>query len=78
MPLGLYLAFVVATLALIAIPGPNVALIVANTLARGRGAGLATVAGTSSAMVLQLGLTVAGLAAAVPVHATPTLRANGP
>lgn len=61
----LYLAFVAAALALIVIPGPNVALIVANTLARGRRIGFATVIGTTSAMVLQLGLTVAGMAAAV-------------
>lgn len=64
-PTTLYLAFVAAALALIVIPGPNVALIVANTLARGRRVGFATVIGTTSAMVLQLGLTVAGMAAAV-------------
>lgn len=61
----LYLAFVTATLALIALPGPNVALIVANTLTRGRRAGFATVVGTTAAMLPQLTLAVAGMAAAV-------------
>lgn len=78
-PGPLYLAFVAATLALIAIPGPNVALIVANTLARGRRVGFATVMGTSAAMVLQLGLTVAGMAAAVTMfgHVFEAMRAAG-
>jgi threonine/homoserine/homoserine lactone efflux protein len=43
------------------LPGPNVALIVANSIAHGPRYGLATVLGTSSAMVLQLGCTVVGL-----------------
>jgi len=45
------------------IPGPNVALIVANSLAHGARYGLMTVAGTSAAMVLQLGLTGLGMTA---------------
>src|ERR1700677_999916 len=61
MSLHLYAAFVVATMALILIPGPNVALIVANSVAYGSRYGLLTVAGTSSAMVIQLGLTILGM-----------------
>jgi len=61
MPLELYAAFILATVILIAIPGPNVALIVANSMAHGPRYGLMTVAGTSAAMVLQLGATVLGL-----------------
>jgi len=57
----LYLAFVAATVILILIPGPNVALIVANSIAHGPRYGLLTVAGTSSAMVIQLGLTILGM-----------------
>lgn len=57
----LYAAFVAATVALILIPGPNVALIVANSLAHGSRYGLTTVAGTSSAMVVQLALTALGM-----------------
>lgn len=61
MSLELSAAFVGATVILILIPGPNVALIVANSIARGPCYGLMTVAGTSTAMVLQLGVTVLGL-----------------
>jgi threonine/homoserine/homoserine lactone efflux protein len=69
MPLDLYLAFVAATVVLIAIPGPNVALIVANSVAHGARYGLLTVAGTSSAMAIQLALTVAGMSAALALLA---------
>jgi threonine/homoserine/homoserine lactone efflux protein len=66
----LYFAFLLTSLALIGFPGPNVALIVSTSIAHGRRAGLVTVAGTSSAMALQLSVTVAGtsalLAAAAP------------
>ena len=61
MSLELYLAFVAATVVLILIPGPNVALIVANSVAHGARYGLITVAGTSSASIIQLGLTIAGM-----------------
>lgn len=61
MTVELYLAFVVATAVLIAIPGPNVALIVANSIEHGRRFGLLTVAGTSAAMIPQLVLTIAGM-----------------
>jgi homoserine/homoserine lactone efflux protein len=61
--LDLYLAFVLACVILIVIPGPNVALIVANSVAHGARFGLLTVAGTSSAVVVQLSLTVLGASA---------------
>ena len=57
----LFLAFVAAVTVLMLIPGPNVALIVANSLAYGVRFGLVTVAGTASAMVLQLALTALGM-----------------
>ncbi|QQG37063.1 MAG: LysE family translocator [Micavibrio aeruginosavorus] len=57
----LLIPFVLATIILGLIPGPNVALTVANSLAHGTRYGLLTVAGTSSAMVPQLILTVMGL-----------------
>jgi homoserine/homoserine lactone efflux protein len=56
---SLWAAFAGATAVLMLIPGPNVALIVANSLRFGVSAGLLTVAGTSAAMVAQL--TVASL-----------------
>ena len=61
--LGLYFGFVLATAILILIPGPNVALIVANSVARGTRFGLLAVAGTSWAIAVQLGLTALGLTA---------------
>jgi len=63
MSLSLYLAFVLSVSILMLIPGPNVALIVANSIAHGARYGLMTVAGTSAAMVLQLGLTGLGMTA---------------
>ncbi|WP_395712440.1 LysE family translocator [Reyranella sp.] len=60
MPLDLYLAYVLACVVLIVIPGPNIALIVANSVAHGARFGLLTVAGTSSSVVIHLALTVAG------------------
>jgi len=58
----LFLAFVLAVVLLLLLPGPNVALIVANAVAHGARFGLLTVAGTSAAMMLQLGLTALGMA----------------
>jgi len=69
LPLELYLAFVAATALLILIPGPNVALIVANSVAHGTRFGLLTVAGTSSAVVVQLTLTVLGATAVLDLLA---------
>jgi len=54
-------ALTLATLVLVMIPGPNVALIVANSLRRGTGFGLATVAGTTVGLALQLLFVVFGL-----------------
>jgi homoserine/homoserine lactone efflux protein len=61
----LYLAFVAASAALIAVPGPNAALIVANSVAHGRRYGLLTVAGTGAGMIPQLALTVVGMTGAL-------------
>jgi LysE type translocator len=60
--LYLDLAFIAAVTILMALPGPNVALIVPNSLAHGPKYGLVTVAGTSSSMVVQLAVTVVGVA----------------
>ena len=68
-PLGLYLAFVAAATLFIAIPGPNVAVIIAHTLSHGKRAGFATLAGTASGAALQLGVVAAGLAALASVMA---------
>lgn len=61
MSLQLYLVFVAASALLIATPGPNVALIVATSLAHGARFGLLTVAGVNLGLVLQLAVLAAGL-----------------
>jgi threonine/homoserine/homoserine lactone efflux protein len=58
-------AFVFAVVVLLLIPGPNVALIVANSVAYGARYGLLTVAGTSTAVMLQLALTGLGMTEAL-------------
>lgn len=63
------LALVAATLVLVAIPGPNVALIVANTLRYGFRSGSTTVLGTTAGVAVQLVLVVFGLAALVATFA---------
>jgi threonine/homoserine/homoserine lactone efflux protein len=65
----LYLTFVGATIVLMIIPGPNVALIIANSVSHGRRYGLMTVVGTSFAMVPQLALTVLGMTATLTAFA---------
>lgn len=50
------------TLILVAIPGPNVALFIANTISYGFRYGAATVVGTTLGMGLQLGLVTLGFA----------------
>ena len=73
---ALFAAFLAATAVLMLIPGPNVALIVASSLSFGPRAGLATVAGTSAAMVVQLTIAALGLTALLGAlaHALEVLR----
>ena len=58
-----YAAFVLATVLLALVPGPNMALIVANSIRRGTRFGLLTLVGTTSAMVVQLALVALGMSA---------------
>jgi threonine/homoserine/homoserine lactone efflux protein len=58
---AMFLAFVAATTILMLIPGPNVALIVSNSVAYGARYGLMTVGGTTSAMIVQLAITAFGM-----------------
>lgn len=62
-------ALVVATAILIIIPGPNVALIVANSLRYGFRTGLVTVVGTTAGVALQLSLVVVGMATVIELAA---------
>jgi homoserine/homoserine lactone efflux protein len=65
MDMQLYLAFLAATVVLALIPGPNVAVITASSVAYGARFGLLTVAGTSTAILVQLVLVGLGLSAAL-------------
>ena len=60
---------VLATTVLVVIPGPNVALIVANSLRYGIRMGVMTVFGTTAGVAAQLALVVIGLAAIVELAA---------
>ena len=79
MPLASYLGFVLASVLLILVPGPNVALLVGTSLRHGRGAGLVTLGGSLCAMVIQLIVTILGLAAAITAaaHILAALRWAG-
>ncbi|MCB9767406.1 MAG: LysE family translocator [Candidatus Omnitrophica bacterium] len=58
----LFFSFVFASAILILIPGPNVGLIVSNSLRHGTRAGLSTVTGTTLGIVCQLGFVCLGMA----------------
>lgn len=61
MELGTYLAFVLACSVLIIIPGPTVAVVIANSLKHGVRIGMVTVAGSMLAMGILLVLVTTGL-----------------
>lgn len=64
------LALVAATAVLIVIPGPNVALIVANSLQHGYRYGFVTVLGTTLGIGLQLLFVIGGFAVLIDMAAT--------
>lgn len=61
----LYLAYVLACIVLVIVPGPTVTLIVANSLAHGTRAGMINVAGTQLALAVMIGVVAIGLGAMV-------------
>ena len=63
------IALVAATIVLILIPGPNVALIVANSLRHGMRIGIITSLGTTVGIALQLLVVVLGMAALIELVA---------
>jgi len=67
--LSLYLAFCLATMALIILPGPVVSLIIANSLSQGTRSGLVTVAGANSGIAVQLVVVALGLTSVMAVMA---------
>ena len=62
-------ALIIATSILVIIPGPNVALIVANSLQNGFRMGVLTVLGTTLGIALQLAFVVGGMTALVELAA---------
>ncbi len=69
MSVEIYLAFVLACALLAIVPGPNVTVIIANSLAHGTRAGLLNVAGTQLGVALILFILLAGLTSFVEVMA---------
>ncbi len=59
---GLLPGFILATILLVLVPGPNLSLILANSIGHGTRYGLLTIAGTTPALMLQLALTSIGMA----------------
>ena len=60
MPTELYVSFVLVSLLVIAVPGPNILVIVSTSLGAGTVRGLQTVMGTSLAMIVQLAVAALG------------------
>jgi threonine/homoserine/homoserine lactone efflux protein len=61
----LYLAYLIACVVIIIVPGPTVTLIIANSLAHGARAGLLNVAGTQLGIALMIALVGLGLASLI-------------
>jgi homoserine/homoserine lactone efflux protein len=65
MSLQFYLAYVLACVVLVIVPGPTVTLIVANSMRYGTRAGMINIAGTQLGLALMIGLVVIGLASLI-------------
>ena len=61
MSLSVYIAFLLATIVVVMVPGPTNTLIVANSVRHGRRAGLLNVAGTQVGLAITVGLVLLGL-----------------
>jgi len=70
MDLNTAIALIGATALLVAIPGPNVALIIANTIANNLRFGVVTVLGTTIGVALQLAVVVLGLVSLLELAAS--------
>ena len=65
MSLQLYLAYVAACFVIVIVPGPNVTLIIANSLKYGTRAGLLNIAGSQLGLALCCGIVLLGLASLI-------------
>lgn len=61
----LYLAYLLATIVIVIVPGPTVTLIVANSLTHGTRAGLLNVLGTQVGLALSIALVALGLSSLI-------------
>jgi homoserine/homoserine lactone efflux protein len=60
-----YIAFTLACILIVIVPGPTVTVIIANSLRHGARAGLLNVAGTQAGLLIWLAVAVLGLASAI-------------
>ena len=65
MSLELYVAFAIACLVIVLVPGPTVTLIIASSMRHGTRAGLLNVAGTQLGLAVCIGVVAVGLASLV-------------
>lgn len=61
MTFELYLAYVLASIVVVIVPGPTVTVIIANSMRYGTRAGLMNVAGTQAGLALLIGVLLVGL-----------------
>ena len=67
MTLEAYIAFCLAAIAIVIVPGPTVTVVIANSLKYGQRAGFLNVAGTQAGLVVWMAVAIAGLASAITV-----------
>lgn len=65
MTLEAYVAFCIAAIAIVIVPGPTVTIVIANSLKHGTRAGLLNVVGTQAGLVVWMAIAIAGLASAI-------------
>lgn len=65
MTIEAYVAFCIAAIAIVIVPGPTVTIVIANSLKHGARAGLLNVAGTQAGLVVWMAIAIAGLASAI-------------
>ena len=70
MTLELYLSYVLATLVVLAVPGPTILLVVSYALSQGRRAALSTVLGVGLGDTIAVTVSLAGLGAVMAASAT--------
>jgi homoserine/homoserine lactone efflux protein len=67
MSVELYLAYVLACIVIVLVPGPTVTLVVANSLTHGARAGLLNIAGTQLGLAVMMGIVLIGLASIIEI-----------